>query len=222
MLAELRADARYYHQLYFPGRSPSALTWLRLLLCAHGLWLLAVTRLSVYYIAKRKRDKSLSPWLMLVGVFVSSISFLLGVLVTKSDVLANTILAGGIYLSDYGHIILGARSVGSGTIIHKRVTIGMSLINEGKPEIGCNVWIGPHCVIYGNIKLGDGVTVLPHTVLTKNVPACAVVIGNPAQILARDIDNSALRKSLQTNITIDDLIPQPCCTGLPPQLPMKS
>lgn len=212
MLAELRADARYYHQLYFPGRSTNALNWLRLLLCAHGLWVLTVTRLSSYYIAERNRDKPSSPWLLLVGAFSSFIRFLVGVMVTKSDVLASTSLAGGIYLSDHGHIILGAHCVGSGTIIHKRVTIGKTLIGEGKPEIGCNVWIGPYCVIYGNIKLGDGVTVLPHTVLTKSVPAGAIVQGNPARIVARNVDNSSLRQSLRANIKISDLI-QPVSTG---------
>ena len=206
MLAELRADARYYHQLYFPSRSTSALTWLRLLLCSHGLWVLAVTRLSAYYIAERKRNKSLYPWLMLVGIFSSFIGFIVGVLVNKSDVLASTSLAGGIYLSDYGHIILGAHYVGRGTIIHKCVTIGKTLIVEGKPKIGCNVWIGPHCVIYGDIEIGDGVTILPHTVLTKSVSAGTLVQGNPARIVARNVDNSPLRQSLRTNVKVSDLI----------------
>ena len=213
MLAELRADACYYHKLYFPRRSASALTWLRLLLSAHGLWILAVTRLSAYYIAKRKHDKSFSFWLMLLGTFSTFISFFISILFCKSDILASTSLAGGIYLSDYGHIIMGAHSVGSGTIIHNRVTIGKNLIGEGTPEIGRNVWIGPYCVIYGDVKIGDGVTVLPYTVLTKSIPAGAVVQGNPARIIARNIDNSFLRQSLCTNIEVSNLI-KPVNKGL--------
>jgi len=106
-----------------------------------------------------------------------------------------------VYLGDLGHLIIGAQRIGSGTMIHHRITIGMNLADKGKPTIGANVWIGPGTVIYGNITLGDGATVLPGTVLTKSIPAGAVVQGNPARVVRIGFDNAALRAS--TNYDID-------------------
>ena len=106
----------------------------------------------------------------------------------------------GIYLSDRGYLILGPRRVGSGTLIHERVTIGPTAGGAVGPTIGQNVWIGPDCVIYGEIALGDGTTVLPGTVLSTNVSAGTVVGGNPATVVRRDFDNVALRRSLARDI----------------------
>lgn len=195
MLAELRADACYYHQLYFPGKAIGSFNLLKIILCSQGLWLLATTRFSAYYIAERDRNALPKPWLVLMRLF-SSLGELLGVLINKSQIIASTPMDGGIYLSDHGYIILGARGVGAGTMIHERVTIGMSPFDNGKPEIGRNVWIGPDSVIYGKINIGDNATILPHTVLTKSLPSKCVVQGNPARIIAFDIDNSVLRQSL--------------------------
>jgi serine O-acetyltransferase len=110
------------------------------------------------------------------------------------------VLQPGVCLSDRGHIILGARVIGAGTMIHDRVTIGMNLFDEGIPVIGNDVWIGPNCIIYGNILVGDGVTILPNTVLAKSVPGCVVLLGNPARIVRRGFDNAVLRSSLATDV----------------------
>jgi serine acetyltransferase len=101
----------------------------------------------------------------------------------------------GVYLSDRGHIIIGPRRIGAGTVVHDHVTIGRGEKPDDVPEIGRRVWIGPHCVIFGDIRVGDGVTVLPNTVLARSVPADAVVQGNPARIVRRGFDNSSLRRT---------------------------
>jgi serine acetyltransferase len=132
------------------------------------------------------------------GIAVRFGSYLAKVLV-KCDLQASTQVGDGVFLSNYGHLVLGARSIGSGTIIHERVTIGMDLMGGNVPEIGRNVWIGPDCVIYGEIAVGDGATVLPGTVLTKSIPPGSVVQGNPARIIKRHFENSGLRASLSTN-----------------------
>jgi serine acetyltransferase len=104
-------------------------------------------------------------------------------------------IEGGVYLSGRGHIIIGVRSIGAGTVIHDHVTLGRSVKSDDVPEIGRRVWIGPRSVIYGKIKLGDGVTVLPDTVLSRSIPAGSVVRGNPATIVRRDYDNAAFLAS---------------------------
>ena len=105
-------------------------------------------------------------------------------------------------------MIIGPRSIGSGTLIHDRVTIGASAGSEDPPTIGENVWIGPDCVIYGDTRLGNGVAVLPGTVLSINVPDNTVVGGNPGIIVRRDFDNTYLRRSLACDIDRESLAPR--------------
>jgi serine O-acetyltransferase len=107
---------------------------------------------------------------------------------------------GGVYVSDRGYIIVGARVIGSGTVIHDRVTIGWGVLREGTPHIGKNVWIGPGAVVLGGITIGDGATILANTVLTRSVPPRFVVGGNPARFVHRDFDNAPLRATLSTDV----------------------
>ncbi|MEP7311541.1 MAG: hypothetical protein ABI859_03075 [Pseudomonadota bacterium] len=118
------------------------------------------------------------------------------ILAGKSDLAGSTEIAPNVYLSDKGNLVIGARRIGSGTVIHERVTIGRSLTDNKKPLVGNNVWVGPDCTIYGGIEIGDGATLLPGTVLTKTVPALAVLRGNPARLVARNFDNISLRASV--------------------------
>jgi acetyltransferase-like isoleucine patch superfamily enzyme len=76
--------------------------------------------------------------------------------------------------------------------------------DEGRPDIGEHVWIGPNCIIAGSVTVGDGATVLPGSFLTFSVPPGAVVKGNPAQIVRTAFENSALRRSLTV---IQDVAP---------------
>ena len=112
---------------------------------------------------------------------------------TKSYVDTHSEIEGSVCFSDHGHIVLGTRKIGAGTVIGARVTIGMGHVNNGRPEIRRNVWIGSDCVIYGAITIGDGATLLPGTVLAKSIPAGVVMRGNPARVVLRNFDNSELR-----------------------------
>lgn len=124
------------------------------------------------------------------------------VIVAKAEVLDDVEFGESVYLSDRGNLVIGARRIGAGTHIHHCVTIGRGLTDGGRPIIGSNVWIGPDCVIYGNVEIGDGATILPGTVLTKSIPPNAVVQGNPARVLRRDFDNSALRSSHEWEVAL--------------------
>lgn len=199
LLEGLRGDARFFIELRFPGQPPSWSRWARVLLGSHGLWVLATYRLDrghMLWTPTRWPGRLLK---QVVHVCIGLANRICQVL-TKSDIVPSSgELDPGVYLSDRGHVKLGVRSVGAGTIIHDHVTIGRGRGGQDKPDVGRHVWIGPHCVIYGDFRIGDGATLLPHTVLTRAAPPGIVLQGNPARVVRRDFDNSVLRRTLATD-----------------------
>lgn len=200
----LAEDARLYHQLRF-RRPPRWWSMIWLWLTSSGLFVLAVQRINSSFIQGRGNHGWTST--VICQRLVLALAQPLCVLLAKADVVAATRFAPGVYLSDEGFHVVGAEQVGQGTMIHHCVTIGMSLMNRGKPRIGANVWIGPNTVIAGSIDIGDGATVLPNTVLTKSIPARCVVSGNPARIIRLDFENAAFRSSLEWNVSAESLPP---------------
>ncbi len=57
----------------------------------------------------------------------------------------------------------------------------------GAPTIGDQVWIGPHALVVGDITIGEGSVIGGGSVVTKDVPPHSLVVGNPAQVIARDV-----------------------------------
>jgi len=159
-----------------------------------GLWILAVQRLSHYFLARRQQYGWTPGTVTLRALCALALRLL--VVITKSDVAAGICIGGGVYLSDRGHLMLGPQHIGSGTIIHDRVSIGVRAGNDVLPVIGEDVWIGPDCVIYGDIS-----------VLSMSVPARAIVAGNPAIIVRKNFDNRVLRRSLTSDIDLESLMP---------------
>jgi serine acetyltransferase len=193
LVRQLIADARFYQRLRQRGNgSPAPVAWT--LLSNRGLWLLTFHRIAYYCV--RHRDVRAPSWwwarvLQALGAFFS-------VLICRSDLIGDCEIGGPVYLPNRGYLICGARSIGSGSLIHDRCTFGYGVARrrQGRPVIGENVWIGPDCIIGGAITIGDGATVLPGSFLTYSVPPGAVVKGNPAAIVRRKFDNSELRRSL--------------------------
>ena len=203
MWSEFCADFRIYSAL----RCPGAGRILRALNCMHslGLFVLSVQRVNRYYSEKRRR----SGWTLetIALRVLIGIGRAVAIVAAKCDVAANSVIGPGVYLSDRGHLILGPKCVGSGTVIHDRVTMGVRAGSDIRPAIGENVWIGPDCVIYGELTIGDGATILPGTVLSMSVPPRAVAAGNPATIIRRDFDNSYLRRTLACEIDRKEVVP---------------
>lgn len=55
--------------------------------------------------------------------------------------------------------------------------------------IGDNVWLGSRVIILGGVTVGEGAIVQAGAMVYKDVPNCAIVGGNPAQIITyRDIE----------------------------------
>lgn len=197
-LSDITDDARLYLRLRLPCAKPSLYQLANIWFVSPGLWTVAIYRLAHRYEALRPAGFLSTTKKIFLGIAVHFGTYLSNVLV-KCDLLPSTRIAAGIFVSNRGHLVLGARSIGTGTIIHERVTIGMGVPGTEVPEIGRNVWIGPDCVVFGGITIGDGATVLPKTILTKSIPAGSVAQGNPARIVKREFDNSGLRKSLSTD-----------------------
>jgi len=202
MWSELRADSRLYCALRSAERA-GALRRVLLWVTSPGLLVLIVQRAGYYYLHRRQRAGWTPVTLTLRALL--PLARQLAVFIAKSDVAAHTLIAGGVYLSDAGQLIIGPHSIGNGTLIHDRVTMGVSASGAGPPTIGENVWIGPDCVIYGDSRLGNGVTVLPGTVLSMNVPDNAVVGGNPGGIVRLNFDNRELRRTLACSIDRESL-----------------
>lgn len=195
--SDLAADARLYSALRWPGRQQRwrhALIWL----LSRGLWVLALHRFGYRHSAWCAR-RGWSAGTIAARIMLALIRWPI-VVITKSEVADSIDAAPGIYLSDRGFLIIGPKCIGTGTLIHHRVTIGVRAGSPARPTIGENVWIGPDCVIYGDISLGDGATALPGSVVSMNVPAGAVAGGNPATIVRRQFDNGPLRRTLATDV----------------------
>jgi serine acetyltransferase len=189
----LSADLAFCHRRRWSGKPAGIFSCIWLMAGSRGLWLLTTHRLSHWWLNNPARTGPRNWRSRLISVPLSLLEWLIKV-ATKSDVLGNSDIDGGVCLDDRGGIILGARKIGPGTVIGHSTTIGMNLADRGLPEIGRNVWIGANCIIYGALTIGDGATLMPGTTLTKSIPAGVVMRGNPARLVRRDFDNTALRE----------------------------
>lgn len=91
----------------------------------------------------------------------------------------------GLYLGHWGSLVINPKAkIGNNCNIAQGVTIGQQNRgkNEGYPEIGDDVWIGPNAVLVGSIKIGNNVLVAPNAYVNFDVPNNSVVAGNPAKI----------------------------------------
>ncbi len=118
--------------------------------------------------------------------FVFKVFYFLGIYVTaivfKIQIEILTQIGKGLYISNKGNCIIGARKIGENCTISNNVTIGIGI--EGiPPEIGDNVKIESHSIVYGNITIGNNVVIKEGSVLTRNVPSGSIVQGNPAVII---------------------------------------
>lgn len=195
------ADARFYHGLRRADPwSSGSLAWTTLR--NRGLWLLTFHRIA-HYCLRQRRVRSPIWW---IARLCKSVGTCFSVVFCRSTFSADCEIRGVVYLSNRGYLICGARSIGAHSVIHERCTFGYAVArgDEGRPDIGEHVWIGPNCIIAGPVTVGDGATVLPGSFLTFSVPPGAVVKGNPAQIVRTTFENSALRRSLTV---IQDVAP---------------
>jgi serine acetyltransferase len=195
---KISKDIDIAHLRRWPKRRMTKLSRFWLPLTSPGLKLLMMYRINHSLYAKRELGGWRGMLWRLVSIPFKPLSLAIKIS-SKSEINTHSEIEGGVYFSDLGHIILGTRKTGAGTVIGTRVTIGVNHVNNGRPEIGRNVWIGSDCVVFGPITIGDGATLLPGTVLAKSIPENVVVHGNPARLLMKNFDNSELRADLAIN-----------------------
>jgi serine acetyltransferase len=185
------ADARFYDGL---NRGTGTGSLARTMVRNRGLWMLTSHRIAHFCL--RQRNVRSPVWL--IARLCKSFGVGFNVLFCRSQFAEDCEIDGTAYLSNHGYLFCGALSIGAGSLIHDRCTLGQKVAKgeDGRPTIGKNVWIGPDCVIAGPLTVGDGATVLPGSALTFSVPPRAVVKGNPARIVRTNFDNSELRRSL--------------------------
>lgn len=109
----------------------------------------------------------------------------------KIEIEENSEFGSKIWLSNKGNLLLGAKKIGKQCIINHNVTIGYGFgagQKMNRPELGDRIWIGPNTVIHGGIIIGSGVLIMANSVVGKNIPDNCIVGGNPARIIARNVN----------------------------------
>ena len=97
----------------------------------------------------------------------------------------NTKLGPGLKLAHPYSTIINAKSVGEGCYINHLVTIGEK--NEKKPTIGNFVEMHANTTIIGGIEVGDYAVIGAGAVVVKDVPSGAIMVGNPAKNINKDV-----------------------------------
>ena len=97
---------------------------------------------------------------------------------------------GGVKIGEFCHIAQGLTIYSHNHNWRSEYFIPYDSKNIIKPvSIGNCVWIGCNVTIAPGTTIGDGVIVSSGSVVFGNIPKCAIIRGNPAQIIGyRDIE----------------------------------
>lgn len=97
----------------------------------------------------------------------------------------------GLYVGHFGGIEVVNCRLGAGCNIGEQNQIGTRTGTPG-PRLGERVWLGGHVKITGNVNIGDGATIGAGARVNADVPPRSLLMGNPARVMSRDYDNSAI------------------------------
>lgn len=106
----------------------------------------------------------------------------------------------GLYLGHFKNIIINQNVfIGENCNIMQGVTIGNESRGKrkGSPIIGNRVLIGPNSVVSGKIVIGNDVLIAPLTFVNFDVPDNAVVLGNPAKVVAYSSSKGYINRILE-------------------------
>jgi serine O-acetyltransferase len=95
------------------------------------------------------------------------------------------------WVGHFGGVEVTNCRLGSGCSVGQQTKIGTQSNSPG-PQIGDGVWIGAHAKILGPVLVGDGATIAPGARVIKDVPNDALVMGDPARVVLRHYDNTAI------------------------------
>jgi serine O-acetyltransferase len=160
-------------------RDPAARSRLEVLTCYPGLHALTLHRLAHALWVRQ--------WYWL-GRLVSHISrFLTGI-----EIHPGAQIAAGVFIDHGMGVVIGETAeIGEGCTIYQGVTLGGTSLHKGAkrhPTLGRNVVVGAGAQVLGGYEVGDNAKVGSNAVVTKPVPAGATAVGNPARIIAAEVD----------------------------------
>jgi acetyltransferase-like isoleucine patch superfamily enzyme len=93
----------------------------------------------------------------------------------------SVLIADRVYLSDTGHVYEDVSK-----------PVKAQPLREGRAlEIGDGAWLGVGAVVVGGVRIGRGAVVGAGAVVRDDVPDHCVVVGNPARIVRRYVDEGA-------------------------------
>ena len=87
-----------------------------------------------------------------------------------------------VWFASFSPIVVGAKRIGRGTMIHSGVTLGAggSRLARGVPTLGANVIVGPGASVVGPVVVPDGTVIGPNTLLTHSPQFTCNWLGTPA------------------------------------------
>jgi len=123
-----------------------------------------------------------------LGRFVSHLArFLTGI-----EIHPGAIIGERVFFDHAMGVVVGETAeIGDDCTIYQGVTLGGTALYKGAkrhPTLGCGVVIGAGAQVLGGFTVGDGAKVGSNAVVTKPVPAGATAVGNPARIIAAELD----------------------------------
>jgi serine acetyltransferase len=173
----LRKDLERYRRQFSCRSSLNPLYTLWVIVNSPGLFAVAVYRYGnwVYSSDRNAKQNILTQFLLRLIYHVGSC---LSVYIAKVHIAPDCTIGPGLYVSNKGNIIIGAKEMGSGCTIQERVTLGGDK-SMFCPNIGDSVVVGHDSLVYGNIHIGEHVKIEPYTVVSGSIPSFRTVSGNP-------------------------------------------
>jgi serine O-acetyltransferase len=167
------------------GDKRPGITSILLIATSPGLWAQVSYRLTHHFLY-RLRPRVL-------GEIISAPAFVMNRLVALMsgiEIESGAHIGSGLFINNFGGIVLGAVTMGENCTINQGVTLGRSSTVAGKalhdlPTIGDRVFIGPRAIVAGPVTLGDDASVAGGSLVTRDVPTCGTAVGVPAKVVSR-------------------------------------
>lgn len=182
-LAVRRDIDRYVYSIC--GDKRPGITSILLVATSPGLWAQATYRLT-HHLIYRHQPHILGK-ILSVPAFVASrvIALMSGI-----EIESGAHIGSGLFINNFGGIVLGAVTMGENCTINQGVTLGRSSMVAGKalndlPTVGDRVFVGPHAIVAGPVTLGDDSSVAGGSLVTRDIPTCGTVVGVPAKVVSR-------------------------------------
>ena len=97
----------------------------------------------------------------------------------------------GLRIWHFGGVLLDNCKLGRNCVISQQTQIHAGG-NACGPVVGDRVWVGANAKIIGPYTVGAGSTVSAAATVTRDIPEDTLCMGNPARVVLRGYDNSAI------------------------------